>query len=237
MFIGQPKDKINLDVKMIARFYIPSPFGYRQEQTVYKFSDDNGNILCWKTSGVINTDKCDNYNERRGLRIGDKLNISAVVKDHYTYKQEDTTSIIRVKCNHVIEEALSKAERDEIKRNEQLATLKDGDFLYPMPYKQYKEHYSDCETLAGTYKDKDDMGRMIYATITVIIREGRLKNSGTRFQHYSGYQFTNENGKYITYRAVSEENAKKRCEKENPNHTWKCTKIYNYRRMSGRLSW
>ena len=106
-----------------------------------------------------------------------------------------------------------------------------------MPYKQYKEHYSDCETLAGTYKDKDDMGRRIYATITVIIREGRLKNSGTRFQHYSGYQFTNENGKYITYRAVSEENAKKRCEKENPNHTWECTKIYNYRRMSGRLSW
>lgn len=47
-----------------------------------------------------------------------------------------------------------------------------------------------------------------------------------------------ENGYYkvrtlsrTVYRAVSEENALRRCEKDFPGEGWRCTKIYDYRAM------
>lgn len=41
-------------------------------------------------------------------------------------------------------------------------------------------------------------------------------------------RMVNELGEHCTYRAVSEENAMKRVNKEFPDHTWECDKIYSY---------
>ena len=65
-------------------------------------------------------------------------------------------------------------------------------------------------------------------TIAVIIRVGRLKASGVRGEHYSGYELENEVGSHIVYRAVKEENAIKRATKEFGGN-WECVKIYNYK--------
>lgn len=86
------------------------------------------------------------------------------------------------------------------------------DLEYTMPYARYKRHYADCKTVPGSY-DKD------YCTITVLIPAGRLKPSGTRGQHYRGYEMWCEDcytgNKYrMVYRAVSEENAIKQHQKE-----------------------
>ena len=97
-----------------------------------------------------------------------------------------------------------------------------------MKYRQYKKHYADCETVAGSY---DDGGGHYEATIDVIIRNGRLKASGVRGKFYRGYQMQNESGEMVTYRAVSEENALRRANKEYPDHEWECVKIYDYMRF------
>ena len=73
-----------------------------------------------------------------------------------------------------------------------------------MRYSQYKNHYSDCHTVPGSY-DKTTR------SIEVILPEGRIKPSGVRGKRFHGYQIglADKDGKhhYCTYRAVSEENA------------------------------
>ena len=75
-----------------------------------------------------------------------------------------------------------------------------------MYYGRYKQHYSDCETVPGSY-DKSSR------SIEVILPDGRKKPSGVRGKRFHGYQIglTDQNGKhgYCTYRAVCEENAMK----------------------------
>ena len=49
-----------------------------------------------------------------------------------------------------------------------------------MKYRRYKQYYSDCETVFGTY-DKATK------TIEVEIPDGRMKPSGVRGQRFSTY--------------------------------------------------
>lgn len=76
-----------------------------------------------------------------------------------------------------------------------------------MYYGRYKQHYSDCETVPGSY---DKATR----SIEVLLPDGRKKPSGVRGKRFRGYQIglTDQNGKhgYCTYRAVCEENAMKK---------------------------
>ena len=128
----------------------------------------------------------------------------------------------------IIERSLTKEELDEIKAQEQMDSIREGDFIWRMPYKQYKEHYADCETIAGSFHDGcDSRGyRIKEATIEVIIRAGRMKASGVRGEHFHSYKMKNKEGEIVFYRAVCEENAMKRVNKEFPNEEWECIAIY-----------
>ena len=74
-----------------------------------------------------------------------------------------------------------------------------------MPYRQYKQHYSDCKTVSGSYDT-------ICKTIKVIIPEGREKPSGVRNRLFSRYELKaiyKDTVFTVEYKAVSEENAQK----------------------------
>ncbi len=76
-----------------------------------------------------------------------------------------------------------------------------------MKYRDYKQHYADCETL-GDY-DKSDK------TITVLVPDGRMKKSGVRGQTYRyitfrGVEKATGRPVRITLKAISVETAKKR---------------------------
>ena len=109
-------------------------------------------------------------------------------------------------------------------------TLADGDEIKRMPYKQYKEHYSDCETVNGSFFRDEHTGDSF---IKVIIRNGRMKASGVRGQHFSGYEiewFENGEKCFHSFRAVSEDNALKQARKAFPNGTdFNCRKVYFYK--------
>ena len=206
-------------VKYTNRYSFYTNYSYRGEETfVYKFESEDGKIYVWKSGNVLVLDGVDIGGEMDSSKafpqIGAIIRIKASVKGENNYRGEDQILLTRVKVVEIIEQALSKEEKTEIKKNAQIESLNDGDFVYEMPYRQYKNHYSDCETLAGSY---DNSAR----TIGVIIREGRLKNSGVRFQRFNTYRFRSEDGKRIQCRyAVSEENARRRVEKELPEYNW-----------------
>ena len=80
-----------------------------------------------------------------------------------------------------------------------------------MLYRRYKESFSDCETVPGSY-DKATK------SILVIIPDGRMKKSGTRGQSYKYMEFhgvENATGRKVrcTIKATCRENAIKRLSK------------------------
>lgn len=84
-----------------------------------------------------------------------------------------------------------------------------------MFYGRYKKHFSDCETVSGSY-DKETK------TIIVLIPEGRMKKSGVRGQSYRYITFDgieNNTGRKvsITIKSICIENAIKRLP---DNCTW-----------------
>lgn len=232
--------RIEITVKMNNIYsYTRAAYGYGTETAyIYNMKDAEGNVYVWKTTtmmvaeiesskGWITKKNGKTYDTIR-INRGDEIRIKATVKGNTEYKGQPQTEVNRVAVVEIVNRCKSKEELDEEKRKEQLASLQNGDFVWNMPYKQYKNHYSDCETIAGSYM------KVNYepATISVIIREGRLKNSGTRGRHFNGYAFEYmEDGKkyHVCYRAINEENAFKRLTKENPEATdIECVKIYMY---------
>lgn len=232
--IGSVGSKVSAEVKLVNIFqYEDFKFSYYgTTHYTYIMHDAEGNVLVWKTTSSLIFDYIDDKGNYQCdvIRKGDTMLIEGKVKDHSEYKGTKQTVLTRCKFSLVCH-APTKEELDAQKAEQQIQSLNDGDFVWEMPFKQYKEHYADCETVAGSYDDKTDKYGHVngHPTIKVIIRAGRLKPSGVRGQRYSGYEFTTDCGTKVCYRAVSEETARKRMKKDYPNsENWECTKIYNY---------
>lgn len=239
-YIGAVGQRISVEVTYVKRCEYTTHFTYYGEtHNIFKLEDASGNCIVWDTTGWLEDKKfVDKNGMCKQIFPGSKLLLTATVKAHSEYKGTKQTTISRPRFT-LIELAKSpdeiqreKEAAQEQKRQEQLESIKGTDFIWEMPYQQYKEHYSDCETVVGSYDNKTDSRGYQHGkpTIKVIIREGRLKNSGVRGEHYSGFEFTADDGTKVVYRAISEETARKRMKKEYPNSdTWECTHIYNYR--------
>lgn len=231
-------DKTPVTLTGVYQYSAPSYSGYGYEtRYIYTMTADDGTVYVWKTTAFMSVqvpytgkEGMHNFEDRKGNPIdyapvnkGDRIVISASIKGDGEYNGQPQTELTRVSVKEILSKGKTKeeieAEREaerKAKRQEQLDTLGDGDFIWRMPYKQYKERYADCETVIGSYEKTN----YYPATIQVIIRRGRLVPSGVRGQHYSGYEFFVylEDGSKIRtcYRAVSEDNAQKRCEKDYP---------------------
>jgi len=221
---------ITVDMKNIYEYRRPA-FGYGTETAyIYTMTGEDGTEYVWKTTKGM-------AYEYSKINKGDKVQIKATIKGQSEYKGTPQTELTRVNVVKRLFKAETWEERQarikaekEAKAKEQEASLLGEDFICRMPYKQYKEHYSDCETVAGSYWGRDITIGRYTPSIEVIIREGRLKKSGVRGKHYSGYELTNEEGVKSTYYAISEETAIRRAVKEHKGGNWTCTKIYNYQR-------
>ena len=208
-YVGNIKERMNMVVTLVGEYSYMTTFGYvEQEHFIYTMKDEQDNVIVWKTTSIIGKDTIDDKGYEGWVPVykGDKIEIKATVKDHSEYKGTPQTIVNRVKVTDILEKAPTKEEREAAKQEEQLATLEGEDFIYTMPYRQYKEHYADCELLAGSWNEQE-------RTVGVIVREGRLKNSGVRGRQFADYLFKNGNRCRCIY-AVSEENAWKRIEKE-----------------------
>lgn len=205
--------------------------GFRDETvSIYKMTDEDGKVYVWKTTAHLMKEtllgnpedevrEVETYFPKRG----DIFIIRATVKGESEYKGEAQIEINRVVVTEIVSKFVKQVE-ERAKKQKQTVDLEAGDQIVEMPYKAYKTHYADCETIEGSYNDE-------WRTIKVIVRAGRMKPSGVRGEHFFGYELENEKGEHITYRAVCEDNALKRANKEYPEHTWECVHIYDYRRV------
>lgn len=225
--------KITAKVTIVGEYKFATFFGHRmQENTIYKMADEGGKVYVWKTASALRIDHVDESGRcfSEFMNKGDIITISATVKGEEEYKGEPQTALTRVKvlsreyAAETPEEKAARKER-EVKEleAEQRASISGGDFIRRMTYKQYKERYADCETVAGSFEQAPHQ----VATIEVIIREGRLKNSGVRGEHFFGFEMENENGERVCLRAVNEANAEKRAAKIHGG-TWKTVRVYSY---------
>lgn len=214
-YVGSIGDKITVEVTFVFEASFETQFG---TQHIYTFRDDEGNTLVWKTSAFLWYEV---GNKETPVCKGDKIRLTASIKDHSEYRGERQTILQRVRKLELVSSKEEKTDKE--KAESQLLSLEDGDTVEIMPYRQYRDHYRDCETIAGSYDDENK-------TIRVIIRAGRLKASGVRGEHFTGYEFKNEKGELVVYRAVSFENALKRVHKEYPDNTWEINHIYFYER-------
>ena len=217
MYFGEIGKRYELTLKLIKELEFASHFGYNQITNIYIFEDADGNQFVWKSSANLGIERevsrkgCDWVDlQFEGVRKNDTAIIKATVKEHSKYKGKEQTVLTRVKVIS-IDHAITKEELNERQAAEQMASLQDGDFVWKMPYRQYKEHYADCETIAGSFSEGVN-----HPTIEVIIRAGRLVPSGVRGKHYHSYVFEIDGEGHCAYYAVSEENAERRCRKDFP---------------------
>lgn len=251
-YIGNIGDKIQIEVSVdkVITYEARNPFSYYdsvQEKYIYILSDEDGNVLVAKPSnGMLGVSVLlgDNLHGFNAMGKGDKFIIKATIKAHSLYNETEQTVLTRVKCIertlHVPtyeERQAEKEEQDRIAREKQIAGLSDGDIIKTMPYKQYKSHYSDFETLAGSYfqplvydwqtgeMEKDPRRPSL---IDVIIRKGELANSGVRGKHFKKFLVSNSDGsdKYVV-KAVSPENAIAQIAKKHPENEWHVTYDWN----------
>ena len=221
-------------------------FGRMETVRIYKITGEDGTIFVWKTASAHlgreieapyeTRDNVSYYHEGKHVAIiwdgvdeGDTFTFTATVKGETFYKGEAQTEIQRVKVVDIIDRPKKRAADEKAaKKKAQLDSITENDLVWTMPYRQYKAHYSDCETIIDSYTEYvQDYGHHYEyspATIKVIIRDGRLKNSGVRGKHFSNYwiEFT-LNGDYThcdSYRAVSVENAIEQAKKRHPDGTY-----------------
>ena len=227
-YIGEVGKRLTIAATYQKSFeYMDYKFSYYgTTHFIHTFEDAEGNIIVWKSTNMVETVIDGNC---EFIPKGSVVELTATVKDHSTYKDTEQTVVTRCKFK-LIERAKTAFEIQQEKAEAQQASIGENDFVWEMPYRQYKEHYADCETVIGSYNDHTDSrgNRHGDPTIKVIIREGRLKPSGVRGKRFAGYEFTDSEGKTVCYNAVSEENALKRVMKDFPGRDWECTCIYKH---------
>lgn len=240
--------RIETTVTMTNIYKYEAPaFGYGyEERYIYTMTAEDGTVYVWKTTtfmvyeyedekGWLTKRNGKTYNTQK-VDKGDVIKITATVKGESEYKGQPQTEVNRVRVLSVEfkaetwEEKQARLEAERKARvEEQMNSIKGDDFVWEMPYKQFKEHYSDCETIEGSFR----RNRNGDAFIKVIIREGRLKASGVRGRHYKGYQFmVTVNGEefWVVYRAITENNALERVKRDYPDATEIVPKeVYTYR--------
>lgn len=191
--------RVDMKVKLVGEYQYDrkkyASYGY-ETVSIYKMTDESDKVYVWKTTSWLA------YNDKP-INRGSVIVIAASVKGQSEYNGEMQTELTRVKVKEVIEMGKSweqiQAEREqarEAKKAEQLASLKGDDFIWRMPYKQYKERYADCETVIDSFSRP----RFGTASIEVIIREGRLKASGVRGRHFHSFRlgWEEEDGKHTS---------------------------------------
>lgn len=218
-------------------------FGRMETVHIFKITGMDGTVYVWKTatgSLGMEVEKPYDYegnvyyhDERRncaviwdGVDEGDTFTFTASVKGESFYKGEQQTEIQRVKVVEIIDRPAKRAADEKAaKIKAQLDSIGENDLVWTMPYRQYKQHYSDCETIIDSYTEYTQEYGHNYeyspATIKVIIRDGRLKSSGVRGKHFSNYwiEFT-LNGDHThceSFRAVCVENAIEQARKLHPD--------------------
>jgi len=80
-FVGKVNDKIEIEVTLIKKFSYDTIYGTTY---IYKFEDQSGNTLVWKTGS-------------KELKENEKYKVKGTIKEHEEYRGEKQTQLTRCK--------------------------------------------------------------------------------------------------------------------------------------------
>lgn len=86
-FYGNIGDKVNITGKIIRAGYYDTQFG---TVVIFKITDENGNILIWKTTSFVDVDN------------NVTVNVTGTVKEHNEYRDEKQTVLTRCKIRELV---------------------------------------------------------------------------------------------------------------------------------------
>lgn len=84
-YVGDIKERITRHVTLKNEFVFESYYGLH---IIYKFVDDDDNVLVWKTTSII------------GVEVGEQITLVGTVKDHQEYRGEKQTVLTRCKSKN-----------------------------------------------------------------------------------------------------------------------------------------
>ena len=125
---------------------------------IYKFIDEEGNLLVWKTSKVIGIEYInENNNEAfKFIDLGDKIFIRGNVKGHDNFRGEDQVVITRVSVDYIVEQgSMTEEQVTKFKQELQLSKLPKDIEIRTISYREYKGSYNSYETLVDSFKRTD----------------------------------------------------------------------------------
>lgn len=125
---------------------------------IYKFIDDEGNLLVWKTSKVLGIEFInENNNEAfRFVDIGDKIFIKGNVKGQDNFRGEAQVVLTRVSVDYIVEQgSMTEEQVTKFKQELQLSKLPKDIEIRTVSYREYKGSYNSYETLVNSFKRTD----------------------------------------------------------------------------------
>ena len=88
-YVGKEGEKMKLALTLTDTITYEGLYGFG---TIYKFADENGNVLAWKTTARL-TDANGDL-----VKVDDTVTLTFTVKSHDTFREVPQTNIIRVKA-------------------------------------------------------------------------------------------------------------------------------------------
>lgn len=123
-------------------------------------------------------------------------------RNHHSYDPSDRTIMVDV-SELEISMAIGQLEKNALEQNPDCEICR-------FSYRQYKEHYADCQTVRNTFFFSN-------GTISVLVPRGRMKASGVRGKHFHSFEVNFSDGTHTAYVAVDAEHAIDRARKEFPD--------------------
>lgn len=167
------KDKLIEELVYIDEIiYEGRSYSYYDDGIRYlmKFIDNEGNVYVYRKDHHLGIE----YLDERGhlqfepMEVGDKVLISGTVKDVSEYKGEEQTVLTRCKLEDILKHGyMSEQEINQYKRDKQLGRQKGNVEVKTVTYRDYKNKYSDLETIYGSFVRNDEG-----SFIDVIVPEG-----------------------------------------------------------------
>lgn len=126
-------------VNFFSGIYALNSYIYNDVYT-YIFEDTDGHTVVWKTSKDLGD-----------IGYGSIITLTGKIKGESEYKGNPQTLVTRCHMNQVLFEGYTEEEYKEIKKQRQLESLADDCEIVTVSYKEYKEKYSNCETVINSF--------------------------------------------------------------------------------------
>lgn len=126
-------------------------YGYHNTYDVahiYTFEDEEGQQFVWKTTG----NKFGTYETDEDFcGLEGKVILKGTVKEISTYRGREQVVLTRCSVRNILDRGMTAEEYNQFRIDNQNKSITEKDGIKTVTYKEYKENYSDYETVIDSF--------------------------------------------------------------------------------------